>query len=215
MSIEERRFVAKPTEVLEDIPLEEGNPEKFTRIGTSMKEKTKRDLVQFLRENIDVFAWSHEDILGIDPNVITHHSNVYPSSKPVRQKKRVFAPKRDNAIKEEVQKLTTVQFIREVYYPDWLANVVMVKKANGKWRMCVNFTDLNKACPKDSYLLPCIVQLVDSIAGHQLLSFMDAFSGYNQIKMDEADQEKTSFITSQGLFCYKVMPFGLKNAGAT
>ena len=91
----------------------------------------------------------------------------------------------------------------------------MVKKANGKWRMCVDFTDLNKACPKDSYPLPRIDQLVDSTTGHQLLSFMDAFLGYNQIKMDEADQEKTSFITSQGLFCYKVMPFSLKNAGAT
>ena len=152
---------------------------------------------------------------GINPSFITHRLNVYPSSKPVRQKKRVFAPKRDNAIKEEVQKLATVEFIWEVYYPDWLANVVMVKKANGKWRMCVNFTNLNKACPKDSYHLPRIDQLVDSTVGHQLLSFMDAFSRYNQIKMDKADQEKTSFITSQGLFCYKVMPFGLKNAGAT
>ena len=81
--------------------------------------------------------------------------------------------------------------------------------------MCVDFTDLNKACPKHSYPLPRIDQLVDSTAGHQLLSFIDAFSGYNQIKMDETDQEKTSFITSQGLFCYKVMPFGLKNTGAT
>jgi len=80
--------------------------------------------------------------------------------------------------------------------------------------MCVDFADLNKACPKDSYPLPRIDQLVDSTAGHRLLSFMDAFSGYNQIRMDEADQEKTSFITSQGLFCYKVMPFGLKNVGA-
>ena len=148
MSIEERRFVAEPTEILEDVPLEEGNPEKFTRIGTSMEEKTKQDLVQFLRENIDVFAWSHEDMSGIDPGVITHRLNVYPSSKPVRQKKRVFAPERDNAIKEEVQKLTTAQFIREVYYPDWLANVVMVKKANGKWRMCVDFTDLKKLAPR-------------------------------------------------------------------
>ena len=102
MSIEERRFVVEPTEVLEDIPLEEGNPEKFTKIGTSMKEKTKKDLVQFLRENINVFAWSHEDMPRIDPSVITHCLNVYPSSKPVRQKKRVFAPERDNAIKEEV-----------------------------------------------------------------------------------------------------------------
>ena len=81
--------------------------------------------------------------------------------------------------------------------------------------MCVNFTDLNKACPKDSYPLLRIDQLVDSTAGHQLLSFMDAFSGYNQIKMDEIDQEKTSFITNQGLFCYKVMHFDLKNVGAT
>ena len=91
----------------------------------------------------------------------------------------------------------------------------MVKKNNGKWRMCVDFTDLNRACPKDSYSLPRIDTLVDSTARHELLSFMDAFSGYNQIKIKEEDQEKTSFVTSQGLFCYKVMPFGLKNAGAT
>ena len=107
------------------------------------------------------------------------------------------------------------KFIQEVYYPDWLVNVVMVKKADGKWRMFVDFTDLNKAYPKDSYPLPRIDQLVDSTAGHRLLSFMDAFSRYNQIRMDETNQEKTSFVTSQGLFCYKVMYFDLKNAWAT
>ena len=133
---------------------------------------------------------------GIDLSVITHCLNVYPFSKPVLQKKKVFAPERDNAIKEEVQKLTTSKFIREVYYPDWLANVVMIKKANGKWRMYMDFTNLNKSCPKDSYPLPRIDQLVDLIAGHKLLSFMDVFLGYNQIRMDEADQDKTSFITS-------------------
>ena len=91
----------------------------------------------------------------------------------------------------------------------------MVKKANGKRRICVDFMDLNRACPKDSYPLPRIDNLVDSTARHKLLSFMDAFSGYNQIRMEETDQEKTSFVTSQGLFCYKVMSFRLKNTGAT
>ena len=91
----------------------------------------------------------------------------------------------------------------------------MVKKDNRKWRMCVDFTDLNKAYPKDNYPLPRIDTLVNSTLRHQLLSFMDAFSGYNQIKLNEADQEKTSFVTSQGIFCYKMMPFGLKNVSAT
>ena len=116
---------------------------------------------------------------------------------------------------DEMNKLLTTNFIREVFYPEWLANVIMVKKANEKWRMCVDFTDLNNACPKDSLSLLKIDQLVDSIVGHKLLTFMDTFSGYNQIQMVEEDQEKTTFITSQGLYCYKVMPFGLKNAGAT
>ena len=116
---------------------------------------------------------------------------------------------------EEVEKLLTTGFIREVYYPEWLANVVMVKKSNGKWCMCVDFIDLNCACLKDSFPLLRINQLVDSTASHELLTFMDAFSGYNQIRMNEEDQEKTIFVTSQGLYYYRVMPFGLKNVGAT
>nr|XP_016484073.1 PREDICTED: RNA-directed DNA polymerase homolog [Nicotiana tabacum] len=91
----------------------------------------------------------------------------------------------------------------------------MVKKKNGKWRICVDFTDLNKACPKNSFPLPHIDQLIDATAGHELLSFLDAYSGYNQILMEEEDQDKTTFITYRGTYCYRVMPFGLKNAGAT
>ena len=169
----------------------------------------------FLKENLDIFAWSHEDMPGIPPEIIQHKLNVNPDRKPIQQRRRVFAPERDQAVADKVTKLLAVGFIREVHYPKWLVNVVLVKKANGKWRMCVDFTDLNKACPKDSFRLPRIDQLVDSTAGHKLLTFMDAFSGYDQIRMAEEDQEKTSFITSQGLHCYKVMPFGLKNAGAT
>ncbi|KAL0423218.1 UNVERIFIED_CONTAM: Retrovirus-related Pol polyprotein from transposon gypsy [Sesamum radiatum] len=105
-------------------------------------------------------------------------------------------------------------YIRPVQYPEWLANVV-VPKPNGKWRLCIDFTDLNKACPKDPFPLPRIDILVDSTSGCEMLSFLDAYQGYNQIPLAPEDQEKASFVTDQGVFCYNVMPFGLKNAGAT
>ena len=148
MNIEERRTIAEPIEVLEDVRdvhLGKSNPEGFTRIRTSMEEKTKQDLIQFLKKSTNVFAWSHEELPKIDPSVITYHLNVSPSYKPVYQKRRVFAPEWDNAIIEEVQKLVIAEFIREVYYPDWLANVVMVKKTSDEWTMCMDFTNLNKA----------------------------------------------------------------------
>ena len=102
-----------------------------------------------------------------------------------------------------------------VSYPEWLANVVPMLKKDGKVRMCVDFRDLNKDSPKDDFPLPHIDILVDNITEHALLSFMDGFSGYNKIKMASKDMEKTSFITPWGMYCYKVMPFGLKNVGAT
>ena len=151
---------------------------------------------------------------GIDPIIITHRLNVSPSFKPVKQK-RSFDLKRQKAINEEVGKLLQARAIIEVEYPEWLANVILVKKANEKWRLCINFTDVNRACPKDSFPLPRIYLIVDATADHKLLSFMDAFSSYNQINMDLDNQEKTSFVTGQGTYCYRVMPFGLKNAGAT
>ena len=103
---------------------------------------------------------------GIDPTIMVHKLYVSPTFSPIRQKKQVFAQERDKAIAEEVRKLLEADFIREVHYPDWLANVIMVKKANRKWRMCADFTDLNKTCPKDSYPLPLIDTLVDSTARH-------------------------------------------------
>ena len=152
---------------------------------------------------------------GVDPTVITHRLNINPSFKSIKQKRRSFAPERQKAINEEVGKLLQAKAIREVEYPEWLANVVLVKKENGKWRLCIDFTDINKACPKNIFPLPRIDLIVDATTGHELLSFMDAFSGYNQINMDPNDQEKTSFVTGRGTYCYRVMPFELKNAGAT
>jgi hypothetical protein len=159
-----------------------------------------------------VFAWCHDDMPGIDPSVISHGLNVDLNYRPVKQKRRNFAPKRNQAIHEELERLLKDGFIREVDYPQWLANIVLVKKSSGKWRMCVDFTDLNRACPKDSFPLPRMDVLIESTSGHELLSFMDA---YNQIHMSELDEEKTSFITDRGLYCYNMLPFSLKNAGAT
>ena len=100
-------------------------------------------------------------------------------------------------------------------YPEWLANCVVVPKKNRKWRVCVDYTDLNKACPKDTFPLPHIDTMVDATDGHELITFMDAASGFNQIKMYPPDQEKTSFITNKCVYYYTAMPFGLRNAGAT
>jgi hypothetical protein len=161
---------------------------KKVRIGSQLPQPVKEDPVAFLRRNSDVFAWSHEDMPGIDPSVIVHKLNVDPNHRPVKQRRRTFAAERNQTVAEEVEKLLKARFIWEVDYPEWLANVVLVKKSNGKWKMCVVFTDLNKACLKDSFPLPQIDLLVDSTSGHELLSFMDAFSGYNQIYMEETDQ---------------------------
>ncbi|KAH9684964.1 Ribonuclease H [Citrus sinensis] len=205
----------EPVEELETVSLGPEEPGKTIRIRSRLNEEQKQELVQCLRAYADVFAWTHEDMSGIDPEVACHKLAIKKGAQAVRQKKRCFNQERYDAINDEVEKLLKVGFIREVNYPEWISNVVLVKKANGKYRMCVDFTDLNKPCPKDSFSLPKIDQLVDSTPGYGLLSFMDAFSGYNQIPMFEHDEESTTFITNQGLFCYRVMPFGLKNTGAT
>ncbi|KAI5324200.1 hypothetical protein L3X38_033273 [Prunus dulcis] len=118
-------------------------------------------------------------------------------------------------MKIELEKLRSIGFINEVDYPTWLANVVMISKPKKGWRMCVDYTNLNRACTKDNFPLPRIDQLMDATADHALPSFLDAYSRYNQIFMHIDDPAHTSFITNRGHYCYKVMPFGLKNAGAT
>ena len=130
------------------------DPEHLAYIGLNLAEGLKGPLTHFLRENKDVFAWKQADMGGIDPTIITHRLNVSPSFKPIKQKRRSFAPERQKAINEEVSKLLQAGAIREVEYPEWLANVVLVKKANGKWRLYIDFTDANRACLKDSFPLP-------------------------------------------------------------
>ncbi|GKA25683.1 reverse transcriptase domain-containing protein [Tanacetum coccineum] len=152
---------------------------------------------------------------GVPRHIAEHRLNIREGCLPIRQKKRGQAPERNKAIQEEVEKLVDAGIMKEVHYHSWLSNPVMVKKHDGSWRMCVDFKDLNKACPKDGYPLPEIDWKVESLCGYPFKCFLDAYKGYHQIKMAKEDEEKTAFITSQGIFCYSKMSFGLKNAGAT
>ncbi|CAL2277495.1 unnamed protein product [Prunus armeniaca] len=205
----------EPVEDLEMVTLHDDIPDRQVRIGTSLPPELHSDLFAFLRLNSVVFTWSYNDMPGISLDIISHRLSINPTVRPIRQKCRAYDPEQYEAMRAKVDKLSTIGFIKEVDYPTWLANVAMVHKPKKGWRMCVDYTNLNRACPKDSFPLPRIDQLVDATASHTLLSFMNAYSGYNQIFMHPENQAHTSFITDHGLYCYKVMPFGLKNAGAT
>ena len=157
------------------------------------------------------------------PRELAEHSlHVRKDAKPVKQPLRRFAKDRRKIIGEEVTNLLVAGFIMEVLHPDWLANPVLVEKKKDEnpniakvWRMCIDYTHLNKACPKDPFPLPRIDQVIDSTAGCELLSFLDAYSGFHQIPLKKEDQIKTSFITPYGAYCYIIMPFGMRNVGAT
>nr|KYP64607.1 Transposon Ty3-I Gag-Pol polyprotein [Cajanus cajan] len=181
-------------------------------MGSQLRKTDSNRVKCVVRDNRDLFAWTASYMPGIDPKFLCHRLAVCRDARPVAQKKRKMGDEKRKAANAEVKKLLQARFIREVTYTTWLANVVLVRKSNGKWRMC---TDLNKACPKDAYPLPCIDRLVDGASGHSIFSFLDAYSGYNQIRMHPSDEEKMAFITENANFCYQVMPFGLKNAGAT
>jgi hypothetical protein len=153
---------------------------------------------------------------GVPRELIEHCLNVDPKATPKRQHLRRFADDRRDAIKKELAKLLATGFIREVFHPEWLANPVLVRKKNtNEWRMCVDYTDLNKHCTKDPFGLPRIDRVIDSTASSDLLCFLDCYSGYHQIAIKEEDQEKTAFITPFSAYCYTTMSFGLKNASAT
>lgn len=151
----------------------------------------------------------------IDTRVVFHRLSINPSARLLSQRKRKVGEEKKATIEEDVNKLTNICFIREQNIPTWLANVVMVKKASNKWRMCMDFTDLNMACLKDPYPMLDIDHVIDGSSGYHMLSFMDAYSRYNQIKMDPFDIPKTTFMSNHANYYYNVMPLGLKNVGTT
>ena len=201
-------------EKLEEIVID-GDPKKFFQVRPQLPPQEKEELIMFLKRNIDVFAWNAYEAPRVVPDFICHHLNVNPAVLPKKQPSWRSSKEHSDAIKEEVNKLKQAGAIKEVFYPERLANMVVVKKKNGKWQVCVDFTDLNKACPKDPFPMPRIDQLVDATVGHPRMSFLDAFQGYHQIPLTLDDQEKTTFVNPIGNYHYKVMPFDLKNAGST
>ncbi|GFS36775.1 hypothetical protein Acr_00g0047960 [Actinidia rufa] len=189
--------------------------DRHVMIETELTEELQSALVEFLKKNYDVFAWSQGDVPGIDPYITIHNLFTDPDHPPIFQKRRKFTLEQLKIIEDEVSKLVKADVIKESHYPDWLANIVVALKKCGKCRVCIDFTNLNKACPKDNFPLPKIDLIVDATSKYEFLSFMDAFFRYHQIKMHPPDIEKMSFITERGLYCYKVMPFGLKKVGTT
>ncbi|GJS27550.1 reverse transcriptase domain-containing protein [Tanacetum coccineum] len=190
-------------------------PEQTIMIGSTLTEEGQNKLCDLLQRNLDVFAWKPADMTGVPRHIAEHRLNIREGCPPVRKKRRSQAADRNQAIQEEVEKLMDAGIMKEVHYHSWLSNPVMVKKHDDRWRMCVDFKDLNKACPQDGYPLPEIDWKVESLCGFPFKCFLDAYKGYHQIKMAKEDEEKTTFITSQGVFCYSKMPFGLRNAEAT
>jgi hypothetical protein len=153
---------------------------------------------------------------GVPRELVEHTLNVDPKARPVKQSLRWFEEPKHKAIAAELHRLENTGFIREIKTSTWVSNAVIVPKKNIDIRhVCVDYTSLNKHCPKDPFPLPRIDQVIDSTAGCARLSFLDAYSGYNQIKLKKEDKENIAFITPYGIFCYQVMPFSLKNAGAT
>ncbi|XP_075486236.1 uncharacterized protein LOC142525832 [Primulina tabacum] len=196
----EVHFVAEEEQEVIEI-----GPGQQIRVARDLSISTRVSLINCLKTNIRVFAWSQQDLTGISPLIAEHQLNILPGSHPVKQKMRHFGPEKDKVIDAQIKELLKAGHIREIQFPTWLSNVVLVPKSTGRWRMCVDFRDLNKACPKDHYPLPRIDQLVDSTSGYELLSFMDAYQGYHQIPLTKNDQDKVSFITSRGATYQRLM----------
>ena len=190
-------------------------PEKFTYICSLLSNEEKKQLQRVLLRNLDVFARNHLDMIGIDPMLASQKLNIILAAKPMRQKVRCFYPNRHQIIQIEVDNLIRTCFIKKVKYLEWLANMVAVPKQSGKWKVYVDYTDLNEACPKYSFPLPRIDQIIDASTGHGMMSSLDAFSRYHHILMHLPDVDKKTFITLHELYCYNVMSFGLKNTGVT
>jgi hypothetical protein len=189
-------------------------PDRVVTIGAHLNPEQEKELTQFLNRNKDVFRMSAKDLQGVDRDFIEHALETDERIPPKKQKLRKMSEEKVKAVEAEVQRMQDAKVIREVKYLVWLANTVPVNKNNRKCRMCVDFTDLNKECNKDDFPLERVDKIIDDAANSEMLSLLDMFSGYHQIRVRKEDEEKTSFITPLGTFCFVRMPEGLKTQDA-
>jgi hypothetical protein len=190
------------------VPLDPATPEQTVLVSEDLLPNEEARLLSCLHRNKDVFTWYSLDLIGVICTIIEHNLGIDSSVRPRKQKLRKMSDEKTEATKTKVHHLLEAKLIEPIADRTWLANVVMVQKKNGKWRMCIDFTNLNKACPR-------INKIIDSVAGYEVMSLLDCFSGYHQIYMKEEDKANTSFITPFGTYCFVRMPEGLKNAGST
>ena len=200
---------------LEEVNLGTTEDARPVHIAKEMTPDNKTAMITLLKEFRDVFAWSYEDMRGLDPQLYQHQIHLNKDAKPIAQRRYRMNPNYAAKVKEEIDKLLRVGFIRPVKKATWLSPIVVVPKKNGKIRVCVDYRKLNAATVTDAFPLPFTDGVLDAVAGHEVYSFLDGFSGYNQIRMHPDDQEKTAFVTEWGVFVAVVMMFGLKTAPTT
>ncbi|KAL3682295.1 hypothetical protein R1sor_000317 [Riccia sorocarpa] len=189
---------------------------KKLRVSTSLTESEEQMYCKFLQNYRDIFAFQMSDLKGILPEIGTHRIDIKPDAVPVRQLQYRLNQKYSLLVKENLDSLLDAGFIYPILSSDWVSPIVVVpKKATGKIRVCQDFQKLNEVTLKDHHPLPFTDVILDQVAGYEQYSFLDGFSGYNQVFLKPEDCEKTTFTTDWGTFAYKVMPFGLTNAPAT
>ena len=172
-------------------------------------------MVELLIRFREVFAWSYKDMRGLDPQLYQRQIHLNTDAKSVAQRRYQMNPNYAAKVKEEINQLLRVGFIQSVKLATWLSPIVVVPKKNGKIRVCVDYRKLNAATLTDAFPLPFTDDVLDAMAGHEVYSFLDGFSGYNQIRIHPADQEKTAFVTEWGVFVVVIMMFRLKTAPTT
>ena len=213
--IEEPVWMVPDDQEIEEWNLGTEDDPKTIRVNKNLSDSFKAEAQKVFAEYRDVFAWEHEDLKGVDPKVCQHRIPLIPDAKPIRLQCYRMNPNYAKKVKEEIDNLLKAGFIAEVESSDWLFPIVVVPKKNGKLRVCVDYRKLNAQTVKDPFPLPFTDMMLDEVAGYEMYSFMDGYSGYNQLSIAPEDREKTSFITEWGAFMYLVMPFGLCNAPAT